>query len=47
MAMLIHRHKSNKIKIGMNEMTVIISEICVRSKNEAWLIYGDINPEIA
>jgi len=26
----IHRHKSNKIKIGMNEMRVDGSETCVR-----------------
>jgi len=31
-------HKSNKIKIGMNEMTVNDSEMSMRWNNEAWSI---------
>jgi len=31
-------YKSNKIKDGVNDMTVNDSEMCVRSKNEAWSI---------
>jgi len=30
--------KANKIKIGVNEMTVNDSEMCVRRNNEAWSI---------
>jgi len=35
-------HKSNKIEIGVNEIMVNDSEMCVRWNNEAWLI-----PEIS
>jgi len=31
-----YTYKSNKIKIGVNEMTVNDSEIRARSNNEAW-----------
>jgi len=32
-------YKSNKIKISVNEMTVIDSEMCVTLNNEAYRIY--------
>jgi len=35
---LIHRHKSNNIKIGVYDMTVNDSEMCVIWKDEAWSI---------
>jgi len=40
-------YKSNNINISMNDMTVNDSEMCVRWKDEAWWIPGDISPEIA
>jgi len=44
----IDTYKSNKIEIGLNEMTVMNdSEMCVRWNNEALLVNtGNISPEI-
>jgi len=40
--LFIDTDKSNNIKIGVNDMTVNDSEMCVRWKDEAWSI-----PEIS
>jgi len=40
--LFIDTYMSNNIKIGVNDMTVNDTEICVRWKDEAWLI-----PEIS
>jgi len=40
--LFIDTYKANKIKIGVNEMTVNNIEMCVRRNNEAWSI-----PEIS
>jgi len=37
--LFIDTYKSNKIKTGVNEMTVNDSEMCVRWKKEAWSIW--------
>jgi len=40
--LFIDTYKSDKIKVGVSDMTVNGSKICVRCKNEAWSI-----PEIS
>jgi len=42
-------YKSNNLKIGVNEMTVNDSEMCVRWNVEAWLLteISDYQSEIA
>jgi len=34
--LFIDTYKSNNIKIGVNDMTVNDSKMCVRQKDEAW-----------
>jgi len=34
--LIIDTYKSNNLKIGVNDMTVSDSEMCVRWKEEAW-----------
>jgi len=36
--LFIDTYKSNNINIGVNDMTVNDSEMCVRRKDEAWSI---------
>jgi len=45
-SLFIDTYKSNKIKVGMNDMTVNDSEMC-EMKKRSLVNTGDISPEIA
>jgi len=45
--LFVDTYKSNKIQVGVNNVTVNDSEMCVKLKNRSLINTGDISPEIA